>query len=72
MSTVSLSYSCHDTSLAPLVVDALTREGIDVWFDGRLTPGTNYINEITHQIREATIIIGRISRNSLEITLGCL
>lgn len=66
MSTVFLSYSRRDASIARQVVDDLISAGIDVWFDQFISLGSVWETEIRDQLNEAAAVIVLISRDSLE------
>jgi hypothetical protein len=66
VSTVFLSYSHRDASIARQVVNDLMNAGVNVWFDQFLSAGSTWTTEISNQLNEATAILVLISRNSLE------
>ena len=62
---VFLSYASEDVIAARNLKDALTKAGLDVWFDKkRLTPGTAWDAEIQRNIRRCSFFIPLISRNA--------
>jgi TIR domain len=63
---VFISYSHQDRTLAAAISVALEENGISCWFDNSLKAGTEFRNEITHQLDAARAVIVIWSKVAIE------
>ena len=54
---VFISYSSHDREKAAMVAEALTRAGLNVWWDRALLPGDSYEGSIEVALKEAKAVV---------------
>jgi|GEM_PF-5357273 len=65
MPDVFISYSHQDIDIARKIDHVLTRIGIDVWRDERISPGVKFDDEIREQLRSSAVCLFLISPSFL-------
>lgn len=64
---IFISYSRDDASYARQLVDALTSEGVDIWFDReQIAAGEPIRAKLARALRDSDVIISLVSPNSLD------
>lgn len=66
MVNVFLSYSREDLGRAATVAAALEKAGLSVWWDERISGGSEYSKEIEQALRECEVVVVLWSRASVE------
>lgn len=66
MGPIFVSYSHRDRDLVTGVVDDLKSRGLDVWWDGDLSPGVAFARKIEKQIHDSQHVVVVWTRNSRE------
>jgi len=62
---VFISYSSKDRERVRILVDALVRQGIPVWWDQFIVPGQNWENELEQALHRARAVIVLWSQHSV-------
>ncbi len=66
MTDIFLSYSRDDRPRIEPLVETLTREGFDVWWDTRISSGTEFSKEIEQVLNQAKVVIVAWSASSVK------
>jgi hypothetical protein len=67
---VFVCYATRDLSAVEAVVQALTKQGLDVWYDAHLQPGDRWLDEIEKEIRSAEGFVVFVSPDFAESKSG--
>ncbi len=66
MARIFLSYAHEDHAAAKRIVDALSREGLEAWWDHDIPPGRTWAQVIGQRIKAAEVVIAIWSARSVE------
>lgn len=64
-SRIFISYSRHDTEYVSSLVEALRKQGFEVWFDKNIRTGTDWDDAIEEQLKTADAIVLVLSKTSV-------
>ena len=62
---IFISYSRHDTEYVSSLVEALRKQGFDVWFDKNIRTGVDWDDAIEAQLKSADAIVLVLSKTSV-------
>jgi TIR domain/SIR2-like domain len=62
--SIFVSYAAEDRTAAFHLADELTKAGLEVWVDRRLTPGDRFDNIIGYHVRECCAFVAVLSQNT--------
>ncbi|MEM8773222.1 MAG: SUMF1/EgtB/PvdO family nonheme iron enzyme, partial [Pseudomonadota bacterium] len=65
MTDVFISYSRNDREIVRKIADALTAEGMQVWWDPEIPPGETFANVIDRNLKESACILVVWSKSSV-------
>ena len=65
-SFVYLGYAREDADTARGLLDVLTREGVPIWGDWKLTAGEPWLEVIEGQVAKASVVLVLLTRRSIE------
>ena len=62
---VFVSYARADRERVRPIVEALTAQGLEVWWDSRIAPGAGFDTEIEHALNQASCVLVVWSEHSI-------